>query len=327
MTGETPDWEPYKKDWAQQEVAMTNCRGHIQSQDCNDIVKRGQRIVNSVSCNYQSVNITDNQGFVQELERHVQVCRVKTSGGWRTIDADALAKKWVVSTDIAWQTLARPTRRGICTLANSTLSHWFSTNDQQMCYKHLHHDLYTDTMKASTPLHKKDLYAQVFCTNFRWSRAFLMKIKSKAVYMIDLLFHRDGMPTKLIMDGSKEQTLGQSRKSANKQVSIWSRQRPTHHGRMSLNLQLENWRKQLGARWSTRVLWSLSGWIVLSWRHIFSVKYFLGYLQDSGWNPWDPYVWWNIWYQPVLQAQFLWMGCGQRQRKSLGLPKWKPHIS
>ena len=30
MTGESPDWEPYKMDWAKQETALTNCRGHIQ---------------------------------------------------------------------------------------------------------------------------------------------------------------------------------------------------------------------------------------------------------------------------------------------------------
>jgi hypothetical protein len=36
-----------------------------------------------------------------------------------------------------------------------------------------------------------------------------MKLKSKAADAVDLLFHRDGVPTKMIMDGSKEQTLGQ----------------------------------------------------------------------------------------------------------------------
>ena len=35
-----------------------------------------------------------------------------------------------------------------------------------------------------------------------------MKRKSEAADTVDLLFHRDGVPTKMIMDGSKEQTLG-----------------------------------------------------------------------------------------------------------------------
>ena len=35
-----------------------------------------------------------------------------------------------------------------------------------------------------------------------------MKKKSEAANTADLLFHCDGVPTKMIMDGSKEQTLG-----------------------------------------------------------------------------------------------------------------------
>ncbi len=35
-----------------------------------------------------------------------------------------------------------------------------------------------------------------------------MKKKSNAVHALDLLLHCDGAPEKMIMDGSKEQTLG-----------------------------------------------------------------------------------------------------------------------
>ncbi len=39
-----------------------------------------------------------------------------------------------------------------------------------------------------------------------------MKKKSDEVHALDLMLHRDGMPEKLIMDGSKEQTLGAFKK-------------------------------------------------------------------------------------------------------------------
>ena len=39
-----------------------------------------------------------------------------------------------------------------------------------------------------------------------------MKRKSEAADTVDLLFHRNGVPTKMIMDGSKEQTKGRFRK-------------------------------------------------------------------------------------------------------------------
>ena len=71
---------------------------------------------------------------------------------------------------------------------------------------------YTDTLEASTPSRQGERYAQVFSTSIRWARAFPMKLKSNAADALDLLFHRDGVPPKMIMDGSKEQTQGRFKK-------------------------------------------------------------------------------------------------------------------
>ena len=180
--------------------------------DREDVVTRGRMLINSVSCSYQSVDITDDNLFAQTLEKGVNVCRVKTSRGWRAIDETTLAEKWMVSPQIARQTLARTTRRGIRTTSDPTMSRRFTTNDRQMRYKHLPHDLYTDTLQAKVLSRRGDKYAQVYCTSFRWSRALPMKKKSEAADTVDLIFHRDGVPTKMIMDGSLEQTLGQFRK-------------------------------------------------------------------------------------------------------------------
>jgi hypothetical protein len=138
----------------------------------------------------------------------VIVCWAKSSRGWRAIDADALAENWMVSPDIARRTLSRTTRCGIRTTAHLLMSCRFKTNDRHLRYKQLRHNMYTDTMKASIPSQTKDLYAQVFVTSFRWARTFPMKKKSNAVYALDLMLHCDGRPEKMIMDDSKEQTLG-----------------------------------------------------------------------------------------------------------------------
>ena len=52
----------------------------------------------------------------------------------------------------------------------------------------------------------------VYCTLFRWSRALLTKKKSDAAERVDVVFHKDAVPTKMIMDGPKEQTLDWLRK-------------------------------------------------------------------------------------------------------------------
>ena len=67
--------------------------------------------------------------------------------------------------------------------------------------------MYTDTLKASVLPRQQERYAQVFSTSIRWVRAFPMKNKSDASNALDLLFHRKGVPLKMIMDGSKEQTM------------------------------------------------------------------------------------------------------------------------
>ena len=105
MTGEAPDWDPHNSDWSQQEASMTDLRGHIQGFDY-DVVARGQRLINSVSCSYLQVDPTGCEEFADALERNVNVCQAKTSRGWRAIDADVLAEKWMVSPDIVRRTLS-----------------------------------------------------------------------------------------------------------------------------------------------------------------------------------------------------------------------------
>jgi hypothetical protein len=141
MTGEAPDWDPHNSDWSQQEASMTDLRGNIQGFDY-DVVARGRRLINSVSCSYLQVNPTDCEDFADALGRNVRVCRAKTSRGWRAIDVDALAEKWMVSQDIARRTLSRTTRRGIRTNAHSSMSRRFRTNDRHLRYRRLRHNMY-----------------------------------------------------------------------------------------------------------------------------------------------------------------------------------------
>jgi hypothetical protein len=59
---------------------------------------------------------------------------------------------------------------------------------------------------------QEDACAQIFATQFGWHRAFPMKAKSEAHEAASLLFPRDGVPINMVMDGSKEQTLGEFRR-------------------------------------------------------------------------------------------------------------------
>ena len=95
-----------------------------------------------------------------------------------------------------------------------------------MRYKRLSQDLFTDTLEVSVPSRQQERYAQVFSASSWWARAFPMKRKGNAPDALDLLFHQDGVPPKMVMDGSKEQTQGRKLKLAHvheKQTEPYSR--------------------------------------------------------------------------------------------------------
>ena len=88
------------------------------------------------------------------------------------------------------------------------LSCRFRKNDRQLRYRRLRHDVFGDTLLAGTKSKRGNKCAKVFVTKFGWSRAFSMDKKGDAHDALSLLFRWDGVPPKMIFEGSKEQTLG-----------------------------------------------------------------------------------------------------------------------
>ena len=72
--------------------------------------------------------------------------------------------------------------------------------------------MFTDTMSSSVLSKNGNKYAQVFSTDFGCVKAFPMQRKSEAHEALSLLFSCHGVPHTMIMDGSKEQTLGEFKK-------------------------------------------------------------------------------------------------------------------
>ena len=56
---------------------------------------------------------------------------------------------------------------------------------------------------------RKNRYAQVFASRFGWVWVYPMRSKSEAHEGLSLLAQRDGVPPTIIIDGSKEQTMGE----------------------------------------------------------------------------------------------------------------------
>ena len=81
------------------------------------------------------------------------------------------------------------------------------TNDRMMRYKRLPHPVFADTMTAGVVSTRKNKYAQAYCTQYVWLRVHPMRLKKCAHETLSLIFKRDGVPPKIVVDNSKEQTL------------------------------------------------------------------------------------------------------------------------
>ena len=70
------------------------------------------------------------------------------------------------------------------------------------------HPVFGDTMFAGTESKNGNMGCQVFATNFGWARAHPLKQKGEAHEVLLLMFKHEGIPPKMILDGSKEQVEG-----------------------------------------------------------------------------------------------------------------------
>ena len=136
------------------------------------------------------------------------VSGVKTSDRNHGIDAATLARNWGIGLATAQKTLKVTTQQDIRTMVHASLSRRFHTNDRQLRNRRFPIEWFTDTLIAKTESCDKNRYAQVYCTPDGWARCFPMRLKSEVPKTLSLLHKRDGVPNVMIMDGSKDQTLG-----------------------------------------------------------------------------------------------------------------------
>ena len=124
------------------------------------------------------------------------------------VTSESLFHKLLISPKAARRTVQHTTQLGIRTILHPSLSRRFKTNDQSLRYNRLQQSVFTDTMQAGTVSRKGNQYAQVYLNEFGWSRAHLMKKKGDSHETLSLLFNRYDVPPKMVMNVSKDQTLG-----------------------------------------------------------------------------------------------------------------------
>jgi hypothetical protein len=128
------------------------------------------------------------------------------------IDAATLATNCGIGIEAAKRTRLVTTQRGIRRMVHPSLTKRYKTNYRQLRYRRLPVTMYTDTMYSTILSIQMNKAAQIFTTNFGFVRAFPMKKEKEAHEALYLLFHRDGVPNFMVVDGAKAQVEGEFRR-------------------------------------------------------------------------------------------------------------------
>jgi hypothetical protein len=97
-------------------------------------------------------------------------------------------------------------------MVHPSLTKRYKTNDRQLRYLRFPVTMYTGTMYSTILSRQMNKEAQIFTTDFGFVRAFPMKKENEAHDALSLLFHRDGVPNVMVMDGAKAQVEGEFRR-------------------------------------------------------------------------------------------------------------------
>ena len=75
--------------------------------------------------------------------------------------------------------------------------------------KRLSTEIFTDTMLVRIKSHHGNTCAQVHTHRNMWCKAYPMKTNGEVHHSLSLLFLHEGVPKTLIMDGAREQVMGE----------------------------------------------------------------------------------------------------------------------
>jgi hypothetical protein len=128
------------------------------------------------------------------------------------VDAATLANNWGIGIEAAKRTCLLITQRGIRRMIHSILTKRYKTNDRQLRYCRLSVIMYTDTMYSTIISRQENKAAQIFCTDFGFVKVFPMNRESDSHEALSLLFHRDGVPNVMVMDGANAHVEGEFRR-------------------------------------------------------------------------------------------------------------------
>jgi hypothetical protein len=224
---EYPEYDPSAKSFHYQEAVMMDSWVNIKvSGDFHPkrrqvfSLRQKEAEVKLLSSKYSDTSsriqdlssVLDDGTLLEELDNsttNLNVSLVKYDMWHKAgVDAATLAKNRGIGIEAAKRTRLVTTQRGIRIMIHPSLTKRYNTNDRHLRYRCLPVTMFTDTMYSTIISRQDNKAAHIFCTYFGFVRAFPMKKESEAHGALSLLFHRDGFPNAMVVDGAKAQVEG-----------------------------------------------------------------------------------------------------------------------
>ena len=198
LTADDPVWDPNSSRFSELESRFVDSYGEF-------IERNG--------VNPRHLFVTTTVEALSDPFRKLALTTSKRPGAW---NSEFLANNWGIGQDAAERTLRATTQRGDRHLDGHEVGvdRRFPTGDRHLRYRRLNHALYHDTLFSTVKSLRMNTCSHVYASDFYWSRNFPIKTKGDAHHTLDDLFHRYGVPTRLISDDAKELIQGGFAKKA-----------------------------------------------------------------------------------------------------------------
>ena len=155
-----------------------------------------------------SSNLT-NPSALSEISNSTNRYVTIQSNKRKQVDGDTLARQWAIYSDKDISTVKKTTHQGVRSVLNPNLSRQYPTNDMMLRYKCMPHPVFSDTLQAVTKSACGNIYGQTYCTSFGWSKCHPIRKKGEAHDTLSMVFKRDGISPRMIVDKSREPSLGE----------------------------------------------------------------------------------------------------------------------
>ena len=233
MTNKDLYWEPNSSIFGEQEHACTDVTGSLLL--CPNSTVGQYLIINQVklSKNVDAADLNADDNFAAVLQSNVNITVAQLSfkpnnpaavseisnstnrygtiqfNKRKQVDGDTLARLWEIYSDKVRSTVKNTTQQGGRRVLHPNLSRRYPTKDKILRYKLMLHPVFSDTLQTGMKYARGNIYGQAYYTSFRWSICHSMRKKGEAHKTLSIVFKRDGVPHRMVVDNPKEQSLGE----------------------------------------------------------------------------------------------------------------------